>query len=36
MRRAWLLLIATLLAGAVSPAQTGAYERTFRQSKSAV
>jgi hypothetical protein len=36
MRRARLLLIAILIACAFSSAQTGPYERTFRQSKSAV
>lgn len=36
MKRATLLLIAILTAGAPCLAQTGAYERTFRQSKSAV
>lgn len=36
MNRCALLLITILLAGALSPAQTGPYERTFRQSKSTV
>jgi hypothetical protein len=36
MRRVWLLLMAILITSALSSAQTGPYERTFRQSKSAV
>lgn len=36
MRLGGSLLIVTLIAGAVSPAQTGPYERTFRQSKGVV